>query len=324
MVGEAAEAISSEPQTEAPEAEAGETAEESSEEAAEETESEPETPQKRLFKVNDGSGEREVDEEELVKGYQLSQASYRRMQNTAELQKKLLSGAENPEVLREIYGDKAYKVAEELLYKRYIASLPPEEREQVEAQVKEEQDKAAYRQWVQDQEKERAEAAKKVEMDAVGPVIDSAITEAIEAAGLTMTPRTVARAANYLIAQMDTEQRDPDATGDLKIDAKRYTQRLRDDYRVDLRDLTAQVEPSKLFEVLPELQEKLEALPPEVALKLLPKFVKALRQFDSRKKENVPNFQTGYRPQSEEGQPAATKKKRQTIDEFFNSFPSEY
>lgn len=233
----------------------------------------PSQPPQR-FKVKPDGKEEEVDLDTLLKRYELSQASHKRMEEASRLRKEAEAQAAqmkalveqakaDPGALFKALGVEARGWAEKYLTEQLeLELLSPEERELRE-----------LRSWRQQQEAERvkkqeeeAQAQKELLSVQAATEIESEVVDALKSSGLKATPRTVARVAEIILASLEGEGPRMKATDAL--------QRLQREYRSDVAD-------------------HLESLDPETLEREYPSLYAKILEHSARKKAPVPTFERG-------------------------------
>lgn len=228
----------------------------------------------RKFKVKVDGEELEVDEQTLLKDYELKQASHKRMEEAARLRKQaqeessqikalLAQAKEDPSVVLKALGLEPRQWAESLLTKQLeLELLSPEERELRE-----------LREFKKRQEDERTqieqERAKKKQQELTLQAeaeIESEVVDALKASGLKPTPRTVARVAEIILASLEAEGP--------RIKATDALTRLQREYRADVVD-------------------HLESLEPATIEKEFPSLYKKILEHESKKQPQMPSFKRG-------------------------------
>jgi hypothetical protein len=190
---------------------------------------------KHQVKVN--GAEAEIDYDELVKGYQNAKSADQKYQKAASTEKMmsdfLTQVRKDPGLWMQfaeqtgIY-DQVLSTAEQRLVHKYemeaLKASDPEKYELVMAkherdQMKTEAEKRA--------EKERQEKSNQ-DLESFGQEIETEIIQSLQEQGVKPTPRTIARAAEYLLASLDRPG------GRMK--ASEAFQRVQKDYAHDLKD----------------------------------------------------------------------------------------
>lgn len=248
----------------------------------------------KKFKVKVDDRDEEVDESELLKGYQKAKASDKRFQEASQLRKEaerekaqiqdlLKQVKENPDLLEQLGIDLDGYSEKRMLRKLERSLKSPEELELEElrsfkSKQEESGKKAAEVQAAKELEQQYALAAEQ---------IDKEVFETLKSAGMKPTPRLVARLAEQMIASLDDEGKRSTATEALG--------RVKNDYQSDVSELLESLEPSQLNEMFPGL-------------------VKKLRDYSigQAKASEVPAFKAGVTPK----QVNDLKPKRKSIDDF--------
>ena len=197
----------------------------------------PEPWKKAKHRVKVDGREMELDYDELLKGYQTNKAADDRFRKASETEKQmaafLMDVKANPSRWLEfaeqtgIY-DKVLSEAEQRLVRKYelevLKAQDPEKYELVLAKEERDRLKNAVTQ------REEAERQKKTqeELASFGQEIETEIIQSLQEQGVKPTPRTIARAAEYLLASLDRPN------GRMK--ASEAFQRVRKDYAADLNE----------------------------------------------------------------------------------------
>lgn len=205
---------------------------------------------KKKYKVKLENEEAEVDEDELVRGYQKAKASAKRFEEAARMKKQaeqLFQGLKSNtiESLKQAgFSDQQIReMAENYLIEKYKAeeeeaTLDPKDKELREAKDRlkkyEEQEKLKAQQEEQDQ---FVKMKQKYEAE-----IDAQIVDALEKNNLPKTAYTVKRMAQYLARAVDM---------DLEVSPQDVVEMVRDDYKTDLDSFLNHYDGEKLLEVLP-------------------------------------------------------------------------
>lgn len=264
-------------------------------EASESVDAPEELPQEpaRKFKVKVDESEEEVDEQELLKGYQKAKASDKRFQEASALRKQaeqekaqvqdlLKQIRENPDLLEQLGIDLDSYSEKRLLRNMERALKSPEELEleelrsfknnQTQAQKKQQELQAA-----QAQEQEYAHVTEQ---------IDNEIFETLQSAGMKPTPRLIARMAEQMLASLEEDGS--------RFSAKDAFSRVKNDYQADVSELLESLEPEQLAEMFPSVVQKLRS--------------HAVKQAS----QSVPSFRAGAAPKQEQEQ----KPKRISLKDF--------
>ena len=268
--------------------------ESSFEEAGEEQlleETQPEQPVSRKYKVKVDDQESEVDEDELLRGYQNSKASSKRYQEASHMQKQLEqfieSSRKDPRKMFEVLGINPRDFSEQLLLQELEESLlSPEEK----SSRSERQELEQYRLQSKLLKDKEASTQREAEYSRVAEDIDSQIYSILKESGTQATPRNIARIAEYMLAGLDAK--------DGVMDARTAYGKVRSDVSQDLQELFAQSSTEELVKILPV------------------EFLQSLRQHDIGKARsiNLPqSIRPGSKPQAEakEG-----KSKYRSIDDL--------
>lgn len=213
--------------------------------------------EKRRHKVKIDGEEVEVDDDTLLRDYQLAKASHKRMQEAAETRKQaeeqiaqIRALAEqtrqDPRNLFKALGLDAKQFAEALLAEELENELlSPEEKELRELRNWKKQNE------MERAEKEEAEKKRKAEELALqaGAEIESEIVDALKVSGIKATPRSVARVAEMMLASLGGDGP--------RLKASDAISRLTPEYRADVVDLLESMEPGTLETEYPSLYKKI-------------------------------------------------------------------
>lgn len=183
----------------------------------------------RKFKVKVDNQETEVDESELIAGYQRAKAAAKRFEDAAKMKKEAEQLAErlkkNPRDVLKNAGIDLKQFSEEVL-NEFIEeeSLTPEEKKSrdLERRLREYEDKEKKINEAKEQE-EHAKLLKQYEDD-----YTKNITTALETSGLPKTPYTVKRMAQYMARALDQG---------IEVDAKDVVAYVKEDYMNDIKQL---------------------------------------------------------------------------------------
>lgn len=250
-----------------------------------------EAPQPRKYKVKVDQEEMEVDEEELLKGYQLSKASNKRFQEASTLQKQverlIEDSRKDPRKMFEVLGLNPREWSEQLLLQELEESLltPADKQRRQEQQELEE-----YRQQKLTAKQKQEEAEKASYFEKASQEIDDEISQVLIESNLKPTARNIARMAEYMLASMGEDGS--------RLSAKDAFGKVRNDYSQDIQDL-------------------LQTTPIEKLIELLPKnFINELRRHELSKvtQAQLPSFsKPGSKPQATASE---EKPRRKSIDEL--------
>ena len=221
------------PASVAPEAPAGTT--EQPQQTPVEVDPEPWRKAKHKIKVN--GAEAEVDYDELVKGYQNAKSADQKYQKAASTEKMmadfLTQVRQNPSLWMQfaeqtgIY-DKVLTEAESRLVRKYeMEALKATDPEKYELVMKAQRAEELEKREKTREEKERQEKTN-AELESFGQEIETEIIQSLQEQGVKPTPRTIARAAEYLLASLDRPG------GRMK--ASEAFQRVQKDYAHDLKE----------------------------------------------------------------------------------------
>lgn len=162
--------------------------------------SESPTEAKSKYKVKVDGKELEVDQDELVRGYQLSSASRKRMEEAAEIRKNFqgfsdsLKRGELDWLMEQVPRDQLRKFSEKLLLEEIEFDQLPESDKKLRQLEKEHAKlkKANQDRDAQDKDKEFAQMKEQVSHR-----IDAEMTEAIKESGQAVTPEVIALMATW-------------------------------------------------------------------------------------------------------------------------------
>lgn len=205
-----------------------------------------------LYTITVDGEEMQVDLETLKKDYQLAQASHKRFQQAAEIQKQnqqlqqvLAQAKRDPSGFMNWLGIDPKGFSEEYL----IAQLEEEMMSPEERKISEyERELQRYKA----QEEREAQQRKQAEMDALtkqaAEQIDNEIADALQDLGYGVDnpppARVIARIADYMLAGLDSKGE--------QLSAKNAYARVKKDYEQDIIDLVDSLEAEKLVEFLPK------------------------------------------------------------------------
>lgn len=219
--------------------------------AAPESQPDPEPWKKVKHKVVTDGIAAEIDYDELLTGYQKAKASDERFRKADATEKQmanfLTAVKQNPALLIDFaqqlgLGDQLLGTAEERLVKRYemeaLKASDPERYELLMAKEERDAMKAAQDKQRQEGDKEK----NREELEKFGQEIENEIIQSLQEQGTKPTPRTIARAAEYLLASLDRPN------GRLK--ASEAFQRVKQDYAADLKDYMTGISDEALMSFL--------------------------------------------------------------------------
>ena len=252
-------------------------------EAPSEAEQEVQPEQPRRFKVKVDDAEEEVDEQELLRGYQKAKSSDKRFQEASRLRQEaaqihdlVKQLKDNPDLLEQL-GIDVDSYSEKRMLRNLERSLKsPEELELEE-----------YRSEKQKREAKRQEEAQAFELDQVSNEIDTEIFNVLSSNDMKPTPRLIARIAEQMLASM-TESGS-------RLSAKDAFQNVKSHYSQDVSELLHSLSPEQLAQAFPEL-------------------VSRLRNHSIKQSQapSTPSFKAGSTPKQE----TEVKVKRKSIDEW--------
>lgn len=210
------------------------------------------TPQK--YKVKIDGQELELPPEELIKGYQLNQASQKRFQEASQLkqqadqQMEMLQFAKsNPIEFFRATGLNAKSFAEQVLLQELEESmLSPEEKELRDLK----QWKSNYEMQLAKQQEEQQQAQYSLLEEQTAQELESEILEVLSANNMKPTPKNIARVAEYLLASID------DSTGH-RMHAKDAIPRLLQEQRQLVQEHISTLSPAEIEQNFPEFYKSL-------------------------------------------------------------------
>lgn len=272
---------------------------------------------KRKFRVKIDEQEQEIDEDELVRGYQLRKASEQRFRKASELEKTARQKHAEVEAFTKdpfaalkkagVPKDQMLAVAEQLLLEHIeYEQLSPEAKRAIQAererdQLKSDLEKRTEKERAQDHEKAQAKALRE---------IDEEVHAAIKATGKKPTPLMIARISETLIAHYEAQVRKleaeygkeipDDAFEKLgKVDVSNVVARVRKGLDSESRDYIRQMTVAELREALSSEQQD------------------GLREDEVRKVLAQDPVGSRKEPKREVEQVSRQKPKRMSSDEFF-------
>lgn len=256
---------------------------------------------KKKYKVKVEDKEEEVDEDELLKGYQKAKASDKRFQEAASLRKQVddfvskIKAGEIEDLISMIPQDKFIPHAEKMLLEHLnYLEMPEAERKILELEKKLKVTEAAEKER---SEKELSERRKTFEAKAATE-IDQDIGEAIKASGVKPTARFVARIAEHMLNSLDPKI----GTGQ-RLSGKEALAKATSDIHTDIVEYLKILPPDELRKILPtEVQESLRK-----------SMVDQVRASDPIRSKT---------PQAVEAK--GSSKKKVGIDEYFNKLEKRY
>lgn len=231
--------------------------EESTETTQEEVTAEAPVAEARKFRVKIDGKDVEVDEQTLLNDYQLSKASYARMQQAAELRREAedqiaqirelaAQTKQDPRTLFKALGLDARAFAEALLTEELENELLTDE----------ERELRDLRAWKQRQETDTQTKKQKDEQAAAEALtheaaveIELEILDALKTSGIKATPRTVARVAEMILASLESEGP--------RMKASDALARLTPEYRADVAELLEAQDPETIERDYPSLYKKI-------------------------------------------------------------------
>jgi hypothetical protein len=212
-------------------------------------------PQPQTFKVKVDGVEKELTADELVRDYQLREASQKRFQQAAEMSKQaqaqmeaLQFARENPIEFFRATGVNAKEFAEKVLLQELEESmLSPEERELRDLRnYKNKIDQEQKSQLAIKQEQQRLALEEQTAQE-----IENEILEVLTASNLKPTPRNIAKCAEYLLASLDEKGN--------RMHARDAFQRVQTNTRKEVAEHIADLTPEEMEQQFPEFYKKLLA-----------------------------------------------------------------
>lgn len=207
----------------------------------EQTTSQPEV---KKYKVKVDGQEIEIDEGELLKGYQKAKSANKRFEEAAKLKKQsdqiLEALKTSPAQVLEHLGLNFREVAEKyLIEKLEEESLPPEQKELRDAKKKLEEYEAREKEIQKQREQEEYAKMK----SSYETEIETQIIDSLNQSGLPKTPYTVKRMAQYLARALDRG---------VDIRPKDVVELVRKDYYEDLTSYLGGHDGENLLKTLPK------------------------------------------------------------------------
>ncbi len=212
-------------------------------------------PQPQTFKVKVDGVEKELTADELVRDYQLREASQKRFQQAAEMSKQaqaqmeaLQFARENPIEFFRATGVNAKEFAEKVLLQELEESmLSPEERELRDLRnYKNKIDQEQKSQLAIKQEQQRLALEEQTAQE-----IENEILEVLTTSNLKPTPRNIAKCAEYLLASLDEKGN--------RMHARDAFQRVQTNTRKEVAEHIADLTPEEMEQQFPEFYKKLLA-----------------------------------------------------------------
>lgn len=218
-----------------------------------ETQPDPEPWRKAKHKVKLDGVEAEIDYDELLTGYQKGKVADERFRKADATEKQmanfLTAVKQNPALLIDFaeqlgLSDKLLGTAEERLVRRYeMEALKAEDPEKYELLLAK-QERDAMKAAQEKMQKESDASKNREDLERFGQEIENEIIQSLQEQGMKPTPRTIARAAEYLLASLDRPN------GRLK--ASEAFQRVKQDYAADLQEYMTGISDEALASFLGE------------------------------------------------------------------------
>jgi hypothetical protein len=205
------------------------------------------------IKVKVDGQDLEVSQEDLVRDYQMRQASQKRFQEAAQLKQEaqqqmeaLKFARENPIEFFRATGVNAKEFAEKVLLQELEESmLSPEEKELRELRN--------YKSKLEQQEQQRLTLQQEQQRLALeeqtAQEIENEILEVLTASNLKPTPRNIAKCAEYLLASLDEKGN--------RMHAKDAFQRVQTNTRKEVAEHIASLTPEEIESQFPEFYKSL-------------------------------------------------------------------
>lgn len=214
-------------------------------EAAAEKPPVPVAPSKKSykFKIDDQEVTEELTDDEVLKHLQKSKGADKRFQEAATLKQQterfyqLLK--EKPlDLIEKIHGEKAREMMEQRLWERIQREkMDPKDRELMETKEQLKQLEAEKKEVADKQQRDQFETLKKE----YAQTIDKEITDAIKAAGKTVTPYFFKRVANYMLSAMQAGK---------QVSPKDVVPLVEQDLQNDLRSMFEMADEDKILQLL--------------------------------------------------------------------------
>lgn len=200
--------------------------------------------EKRKYRVKVDDTEEEVEEEELLRGYQKAKSSDKKFQEASQLKKQienLLDVMKNDpaRVMSELGVDFKTHAEQYLLAQLEDSMLTDEQRELRDLRALKNSREEELKKQKELLEAQENEAALTKAIDE----IDAEVFEALQNAGLKATPRTIARVAEQILASLESE--------DGRMPAKAALERVKSDYADDVRDWLGALPSAEVVKLLP-------------------------------------------------------------------------
>jgi hypothetical protein len=207
------------------------------------------------IKVKVDGHDLEVSQEELVRDYQMRQASQKRFQEAAQLKQEaqeqmeaLKFAKENPIEFFRATGVNAKEFAEKVLLQELEESmLSPEEKELRELRN--------YKSKLEQEQKQRLtlqqEQQRLAREQQTAQELENEILEVLTASNLKPNPRNIAKVAEYLLASLDENGN--------RMHAKDAFQRVQMNSRKEVAEHIADLTPEEIEQQFPEFYKKLLA-----------------------------------------------------------------
>ena len=205
------------------------------------------------IKVKVDGQDLEISQEELVRDYQMRQASQKRFQEAAQLKQEaqqqmeaLKFARENPIEFFKMTGVNAKEFAEKVLLEELEESM-------LSPQEKELRDLRNYKSKLEQQEQQRLTLQQEQQRLALeeqtAQEIENEILEVLTASNLKPTPRNIAKCAEYLLASLDENGN--------RMHARDAFQRVQKNQRSDVLEHIASLTPAEIESQFPEFYKSL-------------------------------------------------------------------
>ena len=207
--------------------------------AATEKESAPKT-----YRVKVNGQELDVDEDELLKGYQMASAAQQKFREAADyrtqVEDALAAAKQDPSVLFQMLGLDPRQYAEGLLARQLEEELlTPEEKAQREKEAR----LAEYERREREAEAARRQSEQEALFNQAADAIDREIADVLVSSNIQPSPRVIARMAEVMIASLD-------GSGN-RVSAKQALSHVQTDIQADLLDYAKSLPAEELVKVLP-------------------------------------------------------------------------
>lgn len=201
---------------------------------------------KRKFKVKIDDQEKEIDEDELVRDYQLKQASYKKMSEAAKLRKEaedffeLLKTNPKKALTHPKINADLRTLAEDFLKEQLEEELlDPKDKEIKKLKREMDEIRAEKEALKKKEEDERAAAMQQKYQEQFTQVLE----EALKLSGLPRNKRSINRVIDYIEQALDN---------DIEVTPKDIAKMAREDYESDVKALFGSTDPESLLSMFGE------------------------------------------------------------------------